>query len=266
MTDNAFREKYGPVALVTGASSGIGWAFAEELAARQFDLVLTARRVDRLEDLAARLATRHATKATVCPVDLAVPQGPEQLLSATAGLDVGMIVSNAGFGMKGEHARNDPQAMTDMLMVNCHAPMQLARGYIPRLRQRGRGALVLVSSIEALIGCPYSAGYSASKALVHALGEGLWAELQPDGIEVLTVCPGATESEAAAKQGIDLAQLKNVMKAADVAKLSLDNIANGPTFFSSDHYKANFDRLLALPRRTALTAMEQAMRRSAPAG
>lgn len=264
MTDRKFIEGYGPAALVTGASSGIGMAFAEELAARGFDLVVTARRTDRLEELAARLRKDCGVAVTVVAADLAEEAAPQALLDATAGLDIGLVVSNAGFGMKGEHAGNEARAMTEMLMVNCNVPMQLAHGFIPRLRQRraaGKGAgIVFTSSIEGLMGCPYSTAYSASKALVIALGEGLWGELAPEGIDVLTLCPGATESEAAGKQGIDIATLHNVMPAGEVARLTLDNIANGPTFFSSEFYKASFDGLLAMPRRDALGAMAQAMK------
>ncbi|MFT4027675.1 MAG: SDR family NAD(P)-dependent oxidoreductase [Novosphingobium sp.] len=254
------RDRYGPVAVVTGASSGIGWAFAEELAKRGFDLVLVARRVDRLEDLARQLTAANGIAVAALPVDLGRADAAQIILDATTSHDVGLVVSNAGFGMKGDHADNDPAAMTEMLMVNCNVPMQLARGFAPRLRARGSGGLILVSSVEGLIGCPYSTAYSASKALVNALGEGLWAELKPDGVDVLTVCPGATESEAAGKQGIDLAKLRNVMPARDVARASLDNLAEGPTFFPSEIYKATFDQLLAMPRCDALMAMAKGIK------
>jgi short-subunit dehydrogenase len=260
MTISDFRERYGPVALVTGASSGIGLAFAECLAARQFDLVLVARRRDRLEGLAARLTAAHGVRVDVRQIDLARPTAAQEMLDATAALDVGLVVSNAGFGLKGEHAGNDPHAMAEMLMVNCNVPLQLAHGFIPRLRARGRGGLILVSSVEGLIGCPYSAAYAATKALVKSLGEALWAELRPDGIDVLTLCPGATESEAAANQGVDISTLRNVMSAAEVARLTLDTIADGPTFISSDHYRATFDHLLSMPRRDALVAMAASMK------
>lgn len=261
MSSNDFHDRYGPVALVTGAPSGIGWAFAEALAAKGFDLVLVARRVERLDDLAAKLTKAHGVHAKVCQIDLAEPTAAQQILEATLSLDVGLVVSNAGFGMKGEHAANDPVAMADMLMVNCNVPMQLAHGFIPRLRKRGKGGLILTSSIEGLMGCPYSVAYSSTKALVNALGEGLWAELQPEGIDVLTLCPGATESEAAGKQGMDISTLKNVMRADEVAQLTLENIRNGPLYFSSEYYKANFDKLLSLPRRDALMAMAKGMKR-----
>ncbi|WP_433526029.1 SDR family NAD(P)-dependent oxidoreductase [Nocardia pseudovaccinii] len=243
------------MALVTGASSGIGKAFADVLAAMGLDLVLVARRLDRLEESAAKLSQEHGVQVRPVQVDLSAPTATQQMLDATGALDIGLVVSNAGFGMKGAHADNDPQAMADMLMVNCHVPMQLAHGFIPRLRRRGRGGIIFTSSVEALMGCPYSAAYSASKALVKSLGEGLWAELQPDGIDVLTLCPGATESEAAANQGIDMSTLPEVMSAEEVARLTLENLSNGPVFISSDYYRATFETLLSMPRRDALMAM-----------
>jgi uncharacterized protein len=261
MSKNDFQERYGPVALVTGASSGIGQAFAELLAAKGLDLVLVARRVERLNELAARLEKQCGIKVKVCETDLARATAAQQILDATAALEIGLVISNAGFGFKGAYTSCDPKVMADMLQVNCNTPMQLAHGFIPRLRKRGTGGIVFTSSIEGLMGCPYSTAYSASKALVNALGEGLWAELQPEGIDVLTLCPGATESEAAGLQGIDISTLRNVMPAQDVARLTLENIQNGPVFFSSEYYRASFEKLLSMPRREALSAMARSMKR-----
>lgn len=257
-----FTERYGPVALVTGASSGIGKAFAEALAKRGFDLVLVARRLDMLDEVARDLATAHGIRAATFQADLAQPDAADQITAGTSSLDIGLVVSNAGFSMKGEHSGNDAATMTEMLMVNCHAPMQLTRTFIPRLRARGRGGIILTSSVEGLMGCPYSGAYSATKALVKALGEALWAELREDGIDVLTLCPGATESEAAAKSGYDLSKMQGVMKAEDVAALTLEHVAEGPTFISSDHYRAMFEKLAAMPRREALMAMAAGIKAS----
>lgn len=257
-----FKDRYGPVALVTGASSGIGKAFAEELAARGVDLVLAARRRDRLDVIAGDLSARHGVDVAIFEVDLADAAAAARLAADTAALDIGLLVSNAGFAMKGDHANADPDEMTALLMVNCHAPMQLTRSFAPRLRSRGRGGILLTSSVEGLIGCPYSAAYSASKALVKSLGEALWAELRDDGVDVLTLCPGATESEASAKVGYDISKMQNVMKAADVARQALDRIAEGPTFVSNDHYRAMFETLTAMPRREALLAMAAGIKAS----
>jgi uncharacterized protein len=256
-----FRERYGPTALVTGASSGIGKSFAEALASYGINLVLVARRRERLEQLAERLERAHGVNVTVCAIDLAQLTAAEQILEATASLDIGLIVSNAGFGFKGAHEGNERQGLTDMLMVNCHTPLLLTHGFIPRLRRRGKGGLILTSSVEGLIGCPYSTAYAATKALVNSLGEGLWGELTPAGIDVLTLCPGATDTEAPALQGIDTATLQHVMSPDEVAKLALANLANGPVYLCSEHYKKTFEQLLSMPRRTALTAMAASMKK-----
>lgn len=254
-----FPERYGPVALVTGASSGIGLAIAEELAARGFDLVLTARRTDRLEAIAQRLLSKQGVRTTVIGADLAEPAAPARLLAETEGCDIGLVVSNAGINLKGLFETDDASAMARMLTVNCHAPMQLAHGFLPRLKARGRGGIVFTASVEGLIGCPYSTAYAASKAFVVALGEGLWGECLDTGVDVLTLCPGATESEATA--GIE--GLRNLQTAAEVARLTLDNLQNGPTFIPNEHYRQMFYNLRQMPRREALAGMARSMKNPA---
>lgn len=261
MTKDKFADRYGPVALVTGASSGIGRSLAELLAAHGLNLVLVARRAQRLEELATQLESEHGIAVTVCPIDLSAATAAEQILGATSALDVGLVISNAGFGFKGAYVDGDPRTMGEMLMVNCHTPMLLTRGFVPRLRARGKGGIILTSSIEGLMGVPYSTAYAASKAFVISLGEGLWGELSPEGIDVLTLCPGATDTEAPRLQGIDPSTLQHLMAPQDVALLALENIQNGPTYFPSEHYKASFDRLMSLPRRDALLAMARGMKK-----
>jgi short-subunit dehydrogenase len=260
--EEAFRDRYGPVALITGASSGIGWAFAEELAERGFDLVLAARRTERLEDLAARLEAAHGTRSQICQSDLSQPEAPARLLAETKGRDIGLVLSNAGFNIRGAFETTDAAEMTRMLTVNCHAPMQLAHGFLPRLKARGKGGIVFTSSVEGFIGCPFSTAYSATKALVIGLGEGLYGELAGSGVDVLAMCPGATESEATAKYAEKYGAVQNMQPAREVARLTLDNIANGPVYVPNAHYKAQFDQLTAMPRAQAVTAMAAALKAS----
>lgn len=262
-----YLRRYGPTALVTGASSGIGVGFAEELAARGFDLVLSARRADRLEELSQRLHAEHGTRTKIVVADLSDPAAPSEILAASEGDDIGLVVSNAGFNMKGTYEKGSASRMARMLTVNCHAPMQIAHGMIPRLKARrsagtqGKGGgLIVTASVEGLIGCPYSTAYSATKALVVSLCEGLWAELRGHGIEVLACCPGATESEAMAQSNLPESIRKNVQPARECASLTLDNLANGPRYIPNAHYRASFEKLLAGPRAETLIGMEQSMR------
>lgn len=255
MTDSCFLDTYGPAALVTGASSGIGKAFAELLAAKGLNLVLVARRAERLNEIARQLRSAHGIEVMTVQADVASQEGLQRILAATSGMDIGLVVSNAGFSIRGEFSSQDVNVMMEMLRVNCEAPMVLAHGLIPRLKARGRGGLVFTSSVEALIGCPYSSAYSASKSLVKTLGEGLWGELTPLGIDVLTLCPGATDTEALARSGVDIAAMKDVMSPGEVAGLALENLKNGPVFISSAYYRDLFEKLTAMPRREALTVM-----------
>jgi short-subunit dehydrogenase len=261
-----FQDRYGPVALVTGASSGIGRGFAEELAARGLDLVITARRRERLEELAARLQAQHGVKVDVVVADLSEAGAPQLLADATTGHDIGLVVSNAGFSVRGYHETLNPAELTEMLMVDCHAPLHLSHRFLPRLKARGaegRGSgLVMVSSIEALMGCPFSAAYAAMKALVVHLGEGLFAEAAAaeSGVDVLTTCPGATDTEAGLRAGIDMSKIPNLQDPRELAVITLDNLRNGPTCFPNAAYKAQFDQMLAMPRADALRAMAQGMK------
>lgn len=256
----AFLDRYGPVALVTGASSGIGAAFARLLAGRGLDLLLVARRADRLHALAEELQKAHAVRVSVCAADLSEPAAIEQIQASAEGLDIGLLVSNAGFGLKGAHQDNDPARMAEMLQVNCAAPAQLCHRFIPALLARGRGGIILTSSVEGLMGMPFSAPYSATKGFVNNLGEGLWGELSPRGIDVLTLCPSSTDTEAHGLQGIDPSTLEGMMSAEAVAGEALEQLGNGPLHVAGEHNRAMFDGLLAMPRREALLQMAQAMR------
>lgn len=257
-----FNRRYGPAAIVTGASSGIGEAFAELLAERGIDLLLVARRKARLAATAERLSSRHGVLVTVLEADLAEPESCDRIVAAAEGLDVGLLVSNAGFGLKGAHVDNDPAAMAEMLQVNCHAPLQLSHRFIPGLRFRGRGGIIITSSVEGLIGVPYSAAYAASKAFTNSLAEGLWGELSPAGIDVLALCPGSTDTEAHEKQGIDRRTLEDMMSPREVAQQALDNLPNGPVFVAGEQYRSMFEGLLAMPRREALLAMADNIRKA----
>lgn len=195
------RDRFGEWAVVTGASSGIGAAFARALAREGHSIVLAARREERLRAVADALVREFGVTTRVVPVDLARPAGAAHLAAAVADLEIGVLVANAGFGHAGRFDGVEEARLVEMIQVNCTAPLVLARRLLGPMRARGRGALLFTGSLAAKQPMPLHATYAASKAFVALLGEALWAELRGTGVEVLVVEPGTTETEFQAVAG-----------------------------------------------------------------
>jgi short-subunit dehydrogenase len=191
----AMLGSYGGWAVVTGASAGIGEAFARALAAERVNLVLTARREDRLRSLAADLEARHDVRTRVVPLDLVADGAPKALADATADLDVGFLLNNAGFGVAGRFERSPYERVLEMVRLNCVVVTAISHLFLPRLVARGKGALVIVASTAGYQPVPLMAAYSATKSFDLLLGEALWAENRGRGVDVLAVSPGPTDTE-----------------------------------------------------------------------
>lgn len=221
--------RYGPWAVVTGASSGIGEAIARELAARGLHLVLCARRKDRLDALAAELAGQHGTQARAVEVDLARPGFVSVIEQATADLDVGLLVNNAGFGDKGPFLGTGIDTHVRMLDTNCKAPLILTHALAPRLVARGRGGILFTSSTAAFQGLPFATHYAATKGYDLQLAEGLWYELRPRGVDVVALCPGPVDTEGPRRTGVKPAKVPvQIMDPRTVAVFGLDALGGGP--------------------------------------
>lgn len=256
-----FAERYGPVALVTGASSGIGEQFAVALAEQGLDLILVARRRERLDALAARLAAEHATKVEVLAIDLGDRSALDDLLRHCEGRDVGLVVSNAGLGAKGQLHENSTDLIESVLDVNCRAPLLLAHAFVPKLIERGRGGLLFTGSIEAWTPSPWSVPYAASKAYLRSLGEGLWGELYGRGIDVLVLSPGATDTEIVRHSGMRPEDMPTpVMTAEEVARQALERLPRGFSFIPGRVNRLLVRFLSALPRTWAIRAAGKGMR------
>ena len=184
-------------ALVTGASAGLGVHFAEALAARGHDLILTARRIERLDTLAADMRARHGVAVAVIAADLADPAGPEALVAEIAqrGLAVNWLINNAGFGVNGAVAEADPAALVAMIDVNCRAPVALARAVLPGMIQMRSGGILNVASTASFQPGPWMAVYYASKAFMLSFSEALHEEVREHGVHVAAICPGPTRTE-----------------------------------------------------------------------
>jgi short-subunit dehydrogenase len=184
-------------ALVTGASSGLGAELARQLAARRHDLVLTARRRDRLVSLAAELRTRHGIEVLVVPCDLAAAGGPAQVLAALDEKQIvpAILVNNAGFGVHGLAVEQSVLRQLEMIDLNVRALTELSLSLGAQMAARGSGAIVNVASTGAFQPAPYVAAYAATKAYVLSFSHALSWELAPRGVRVLALCPGATRTE-----------------------------------------------------------------------
>jgi len=180
-------------ALITGASAGIGAAFARQLAAQGYRLILSARRVDRLRALATELS---AVPVEIFPADLTQPADVQRLAERIAAEpDLTLLINNAGFGKQGRFWESDPQGQFDMAQVHMMAVVQLTRAALPNMTARGRGAMINVSSVAAFLARGSGAMYHASKAFLNAFSEGLNAELRGTGVHVQALCPGFTITE-----------------------------------------------------------------------
>lgn len=179
------------VALITGASSGIGEEFATALSARGHEVVLVARRADRLERLASELPGR----AHVIACDLIADAGSLPARVADLGLDVDLLVNNAGFGTYGRFVEVDPRADIDQVRLNCEAVVALTHAFVPGMVERRRGGVITVASTAGMQPLPYEAVYAATKAFARAFSDALALELRGTGVRVLTVNPGPVSTQ-----------------------------------------------------------------------
>lgn len=189
-----FRARYGPWAVVTGASSGIGLAMAEQIAANGLALVLVARREAELNQLAAGLAHRFHVQVRIVAADLSGMDGLARVEAETKDLDVGLLVASAGFGTAGSFLSADLKEELTMLDLNCRAVLAQSLHFGRRFAQRGRGGLILFGSLVGFQGSPRAANYAATKAYVQTLGEALHVELARQGVDVLVSAPGPVHS------------------------------------------------------------------------
>lgn len=230
----ARMEAMGRTALVTGASAGLGLAFAEVLAARGFNLILSARRLDRLEAAATALRMSRRVKVTVIPADLADPEAPGELVAAIAarGLTVDMLVNNAGYGIPATFEDSAWEAQRDQMQVLMNAPAELVHRLLPGMLERGWGRIINVASLAAFApAVPGATLYAGAKSFVVRFSEFLAAEVAGRGVNVLATCPGFTRTdfhETAAMSTVARAIPDWQWQSADaVAREAVDAVMDG---------------------------------------
>jgi short-subunit dehydrogenase len=256
MDRSAFLHRYGPWAVVTGASDGIGRAFALELAEKKLSLVLVARREDRLHTIAGELAAAGAPETRVLPLDLADASSLPVLDQASQSLDIGLLIAAAGFGTSGAFLQSPLASELDMIDVNCRAVAALSHTFGQRFATRGRGGLVLMSSLLAFQGVAGAANYAATKAFVQTLAEGLKIECRPRGVDVLAVAPGPVRTGFEARAGMRMSFGEHPRT---IARGTLAALGRASTVRPGWISKGLETSLAALPRRGRAAIMSQVM-------
>jgi uncharacterized protein len=249
---------HGSTVLITGASSGLGAEFAEQLAARGANLILVARRVDRLEALKAALESKHGVTATVIAADLTVPGAASTVAAKIAKLKlpVHSLINNAGFGTHNHFGDEDAAQLHDEVALNVAAVVDLTKAFWAELLQHESGALVNVSSSAGFQPVPKMAVYAATKAFVLSFTEALWYEAKNSGLRVLAFCPGATETEFfdTSGPGARIGKTASADQAVHMALATLDRRSPPPSVINGFGNRAQIWSERLISRRLLVTA------------
>jgi len=235
MSDTWKSRWKGKWAVITGASAGIGLEFAKLLAANGANLVLTARRTDRLEQIAKDLKSQHSVSIEVFSADLTQPDASPQIYAFTASrkIEVEFLINNAGFGAFGYAHEIRAEKMLEMIQVNCSAVVHLTRLYAPDMVARHHGDILIVASLAAFQPVPFNSVYAATKAFDLLFAEGIAEELRPSGLNVCALCPGSTTTEFQKVADQPDRIFKSSEAAEKVARVGLEAIAAGKSYVIS---------------------------------
>lgn len=227
-----WRDKW---ALITGASAGIGWALAEQLAAGGTNLVLTARRADRLQKLAAELSAKHQVQTEVIVADLARREAPAEIFAFTAikKIEIELLINNAGFGAYGYSHEVPVEKLLDMIEVNCSAVVHLTRLYLPAMVARRHGDMLIVGSTASFQAVPFLAVYSATKSFDLLFAQAVAEEVREFGVRVCALCPGSTETEFQQVAQEPDRPMRIAETADKVARVGLEALARGKSYVVS---------------------------------
>ncbi len=253
----SFAGRFGPWAVVTGASDGIGKEMARELASHGLSLVLSSRSEAKLASFANELEETFGIATKVLPADFSIADENRRLIAATESLDVGLLVAAAGYGTSGNLIDSDASAESGMVDLNCRAVLTQAQHFARRFAARRSGGIILLSSLVAFQGVARAANYAATKAYIQSLAEGLRIELRPYGVEVLASAPGPVQSGFATRAKMDLGNAENP---AIVAKETVRALGRSGTVRPGLRAKLLEASLAFLPRSGRVRIMSAVMK------
>jgi short-subunit dehydrogenase len=249
----SFVDRYGPWAVVAGASEGLGASLADQLGAHGLNLVLVARNEPLLREVAAGVAARHGVEVRPLALDLTDTGTAARI--AAEDVHIGLVVYNAGAANRTTTFLEDSvEDSLAQIKLACAGPVALARQFAPAMKERGQGGIVLVGSLACLVGAAHLAVYSAVKMFNVNLAEGLWAELRPHGVDVCCTPLGTVRTPALERMGVVFDPARD-MTPDDVAREIIDNIGNGPTHVVGAANRASAARIWPVDRRAAVEMM-----------
>ncbi|MCB0501902.1 MAG: SDR family NAD(P)-dependent oxidoreductase [Bacteroidetes bacterium] len=260
MNKQKFLEQYGTWAIVTGASSGIGVEFAKQLAEMGFNLVLIARRIENMEQLGKELQSKYNIEYKAVELDLTTEGFYATVAKVIDGLDVGLLVNNAGINCEGAFYRGGLDRNVGMIRLNVEAPFILAHEIGKQLIEKGKGGIIFTASTSAFQAMPYFTHYAATKAYVLSLAESMHYEFRKKGVDVIALCPGPTESEMA--RGLEGNPL--VMKAEPVVKSALKSLGRRAHVVPGLGNKIGAAMPQVLGRRLSMEVVGSALKRFLP--
>jgi len=258
-----FVGRYGPWAVIAGASEGVGAAFARQTAERGLNVVLLARRQAVLDDVANELRGTFGVDVRVVTIDLADDDAMTSIAAATDDIDVGLLMYCAGADPNVRPFLSEPiETAVSMVQRNCVMPLRLCHHFAAPMVERGRGGIVLLSSGAGLVGAPNLVAYGATKAFDMVMAEALWAELNESGVDVLGLVLGLTDTPAQRRMMAQHGQLPSIESPVPgatptetVAADAIANLANGPTWLAGEDVRVGFPYLGAMPRNDAVRVM-----------
>jgi hypothetical protein len=256
-SQTTFRSKYGPYGLVAGAAVGLGAEYARQLAARGLDLVLIDRDADPLRAAAEAIRGAHGVDVRALTLDLARADVAQEVLAGIASLEVGLLVYNAAIGTVAPFLDSSVALADATLDVNCRGMMRLVHALAPAMVARGRGGVVLMSSMSGNIGSTQLAVYAATKAFTLVFADALWSELSPRGVDVLVVQPGSTRTPGwlSSQPSEPGAEIMPAMEPADVVREALDTLGVEPRLIPGETNRQGAEIMAGLPRRQAIEMM-----------
>jgi short-subunit dehydrogenase len=254
MANDTFRSRYGPCALIAGAAAGLGAAYARQIAAAGLDLILLDRDEAALKTTVAEIQASHRVRVEPLLADLASEDFVDRIRPSLAGREIGLLVCNAAIGTVAPFLDISSAQIDAMLDVNCRAPLLLVQGLAPAMVERGRGGIILMSSMSGDFGSSQLAVYAGTKAFTLVVGDALWAELGPRGIDVLVVRPGSTRTPGWLSTQRDGEEMP-AMQPDEVVREALEALGREPNIIPGEMNRQAAAMLAGMPRRQVIEMM-----------